>query len=49
VSDWVVPTSGVQCAFVADSRITEEIVEKTAYISDKPLVSGVVDIIKSIK
>lgn len=48
-SDWVDPTSGVQCAFVAESRISEEIANKAAYVSDKPLVEGVVDILNSIK
>lgn len=48
-SDWVEPDTGVQCAFVADSRISEEIASKTAYVSDRPLIAGVVDILNSIK
>lgn len=49
ISDWVEPTSGVQCAFVASSRISGDIEEKAAYVSSKPLVKGVVDILQQIQ
>lgn len=49
MSDWVEPDTGVQCAFVAKSTIGQKIAHKVAYVSDKPLVEGVVDILNSIK
>lgn len=48
-SDWVEPALGVRCAFVSNSRIPEDIAEKAAYVSDKQLVKGVVDIINKIQ
>lgn len=48
-SDWVNPESGVQCTFVANSRIDNKIMEKAAFISNEPLVKGVVDIIKKVQ
>lgn len=49
ISDWVNPETGVQCAFVADSRINEDVVQQAAYISNKPLVQGVTDIINKVR
>lgn len=48
-SDWVEPTLGAQCAFVSNSRITKDVTEKAAYISNKDLVEGVVDTINNIQ
>lgn len=48
-SDWVDPITGVQCAFVGGSRITQEMKEKATYCSDCPAARGVVDILQKIK
>jgi hypothetical protein len=47
-SDWVEPTLGVQCAFVANARISKDITEKAAYVSKKRLVEGVIDILTKL-
>jgi hydroxymethylpyrimidine pyrophosphatase-like HAD family hydrolase len=48
MSDWVDPNTGVKCAFVAKSRVTSEVSEHAAYISDKLFTEGVIDIINKI-
>lgn len=48
-SDWIEPTLGVKCVFVANPRITDDVVQKAEYISDKFLVKGVVDILTNIQ
>jgi len=48
-SDWVEPTLGVQCTFVAGSRIDAHIIENAAFISDKPIIQGVIDILEHIQ
>lgn len=48
-SDWVNPETGVQCAFVKDAKITTDIANKSAYVSDEPVISGVIDILSKIK
>ncbi|MBI4990925.1 HAD family phosphatase [Candidatus Gottesmanbacteria bacterium] len=45
MSDWVDPEMGVKCVFASESRINSEISQKAAYISNKPFIKGVVDII----
>lgn len=49
MSDWVDSDHGVICAFVKDARIDSNVVGKTDYISDKPLIKGVIDILEKIK
>lgn len=49
MSDWVDPTVKVKCAFVANPRITKDAAKKAAYVSDQPLIEGVIDILKNIK
>lgn len=49
MSDWVDPDHGVICAFVKDARIDSNVVGKTDYISDKPVIKGVIDILEKIK
>lgn len=48
MSDWVEPSSGVLSTFVANARITDEIVAKASYISHDILVKGVIDILNNI-
>ena len=48
MSDWVDPSTGVKCAFVANPRVIDEVTEQAAYISDKLLTKGVIDIIDKI-
>ncbi len=48
MSDWVDPSTRVQCAFVANPRVTSEVAEHAAYVSDKPLTKGVIDILAKI-
>jgi len=48
MSDWVEPSTGVQCAFVSGSKITEEITMNAAYVSDKPLIQGVIDSLSTL-
>jgi hypothetical protein len=48
MSDWVDPVLGVQCTFVANSRVTNDVLEQASYVSDKPLTKGVIDIINQI-
>lgn len=47
-SDWVSPASGVTCAFVADSRISEEIMAQAGYISPLPTIQGATDILQTL-
>lgn len=49
MSDWVEPDQGVICAFVKDARINSNAVDKVGYISDKPVIKGVIDILEKIK
>ena len=48
MSDWVEPDHGVICTFVKDSRIDSNTVNKAGYISDKPVIKGVIDILEKI-
>ena len=48
MSDWVDPEHGVVCAFVGGARIQPHVVNKAAYISDKPVIQGVIDILEHI-
>lgn len=48
LSDWVDPSSGVECGFVENSRIPNEIRNKSAYVSRKHLAFGVADILTKI-
>lgn len=49
MSDWVEPGHGVLCAFVKDARINSITAGKAGYISDKPVIKGVIDILEKIK
>ena len=49
MSDWVEPDHGVICTFVSDARINPDIAYKAGYISDKPVIKGVIDILENIK
>ncbi|MEK7095988.1 MAG: HAD hydrolase family protein [Patescibacteria group bacterium] len=49
MSDWIDPKANVRCAFVGGARISETVIERAEYLSDKPLVSGVIDILGLIK
>jgi hypothetical protein len=49
MSDWVDPSTGVQCAFVNSSRITQEVKQQASYISSQNLINGVVDIMENIQ
>lgn len=47
-SDWVEPSSGVQCAFVGEARITSQISGNAGFTSAKPTIDGVLDILQHI-
>jgi len=47
-SDWVGQESGVQCAFVGESRITQEIAVQSLYLSQLPIIQGVTDILEHL-
>lgn len=49
MSDWVESDNWVVCTFVKDSRINPVAVGKAGYISDKPVIKGVIDILEKIK
>lgn len=48
MSDWVEPEYRVVCAFVSGARINERAKNKAGYISDKPTIKGVIDILEKI-
>lgn len=48
MSDWVEPEHGVLCTFVGGARISSDVSSKAAYISDKPAIKGVIDILEKI-
>lgn len=48
MSDGVNPNEGVQCAFVQGSRITSDADNSAMYVSPKPLMQGVNDILEKI-
>ncbi|OGH18507.1 MAG: hypothetical protein A3A47_00250 [Candidatus Levybacteria bacterium RIFCSPLOWO2_01_FULL_37_20] len=49
MSDWVEPEHGVVCAFVGGARINGNATNKAGYISDKPTMKGVIDILEKIQ
>lgn len=49
MSDWVEPDHGVICTFVSGARINSNVGNKTSYISDKPIIKGVIDILEKIQ
>jgi len=48
MSDWVEPEQGVICAFVGGARISSDVSQKAAYVSDKPVIKGVIDILEKM-
>jgi len=48
MSDWVDPENNVTCAFVNGSRITPEVANKS-YVSKKPTIEGILDILEHIQ
>lgn len=48
MQDWVNPDTGVKCAFVQGARITKNVAGNAAYISEKPLIDGVIDILERV-
>jgi len=49
MSDWVEPKHGVVCTFVSGAKINEGAKNKAGYISDKPTIKGVIDILEKIQ
>ncbi|OGG23098.1 hypothetical protein A3E42_04015 [Candidatus Gottesmanbacteria bacterium RIFCSPHIGHO2_12_FULL_40_13] len=49
MSDWVEPEYGVICAFVSDAVISPEVSIRAGYIADKPVIRGVIEILKKLK
>ncbi len=49
MSDWVESDQGVVCSFVGGARIDINVAGKASYISDKPVIKGVIDILEKIK
>lgn len=49
MSDWVEPNRGVLCTFVGGARINPNAADKAGYISEKPVIKGVIDILGKIK
>lgn len=49
LSDWVEQDHGVTCMFVNGARISADVIKKSGYISDKPTVKGVIDILEKIQ
>lgn len=47
--DWVESDQGVICTFVSGARINPDVANKAAYISNKPVIKGVIDILEKIK
>ncbi len=48
ISDWVDPARGVRCAFVSNAALPDDIALKAAYISERELLGGVIDIIEKV-
>lgn len=49
MSDWVEPDHGVICTFVSGARIHPDAANKAGYISEEPVIKGVIDILENIK
>ena len=49
MSDYVEPDQGVICTFVGGARINPDTADKAAYISNKPVIRGVIDILEKIE
>lgn len=49
MSDWVEPDHGVVCTFVSGARINPDVTNKAGYISGKPLVEGVIEILENLE
>lgn len=49
MSDWVEPEYGVKCAFVGEARIDSKVTGKASYVSNKPDIEGVIDILEKIE
>lgn len=48
MSDWVDPESGVICTFVGQARLSNAILNKVRFVSEKPVIKGVIDILEKI-
>ena len=49
MSDWVEPEHGVVCTFVGGARINGNATNQAGYISYKPTIKGVIDILEKIQ
>lgn len=48
VSDWVTPDSKVRCGFVGGSTVSEDILAKAAFTSQKACAEGVIEILSKL-
>ncbi len=49
MSDWVEPDHGVICTFVSDAKINPDVAYNAGFISGKPVIKGIIDILENIK
>ena len=48
MSDWVEPKHGVVCTFVGGAKINSDTAHKAGYVSNKPVIKGIIDILNKI-